>query len=184
MVIRYYLYYLVNSVPFLNKKITKIQVKLDGLKTQKQIVSVQITENEDLLKKLSSQLELAEKKWSKHSSSSSSGASAETAPAVTALATVDTSNCSVQFNCRELATERWSTALGFTNDGSFLISGDLEGYVNLWSLNNVERFTPLCITIKTIEKRSAVTCLAVSPDNRRIFSGILGKTIDVHDTGT
>ena len=99
-----------NSIPFLNKKITKIQVKLDGLKTQKQVVTVQITENEDLLKKLSSQLELAEEKWSKHSPSSSSGAeTAEIASAVTALATVDTSIGSVQFNCRELAT-----ALGFT----------------------------------------------------------------------
>ena len=71
-------------------------------------------------------------------------------------------------------------AIEFSDDGAHLVSGGEDNTVRLWS-HNQGRDGWNSTEIETHEL--IVTCLAISPDNRRIFSGGYMDVL-IHDTTT
>ena len=80
-------------------------------------------------------------------------------------------------------------AIEFSTDGSFIVSGSADKTVRLWSLSSnipteETRQTTTVHQMKTIEHESAVSCVAISPDSSRIFSGGFDSKVFVHDAST
>ena len=73
-------------------------------------------------------------------------------------------------------------AIEFSDDGTHLVSGGRDNTVRLWS-HDEGRDEWNSIEMET-KHEDNVTCLAISPDNRRIFSGGLDKKVLIHDTTT
>ena len=72
-------------------------------------------------------------------------------------------------------------AIEFSDDGTHLVSGGGDSTVRLWSLNQ-GRSGWNSTEMET--KQTEVMCLAISPDNRRIFSGDFDGKVLIHDTTT
>ena len=74
----------------------------------------------------------------------------------------------------------------FSDDGSFFISGGDDGRVLLWPTEQAVNCDSVLVDIMDSEhERSSVFCLAMSPDNKRIFSGSGNdKKLFVHDSNT
>ena len=76
----------------------------------------------------------------------------------------------------------------FSDDSTFFVTGGDDGRVLLWPTSKAadDKWTPEPIAMETIadgENRS-VWCLAVSPDNQRIFSGSRDNKLLIHDANT
>ena len=85
------------------------------------------------------------------------------------------------FQCRDLVGHiEGITAMEFSDDGSFLVSGCLDGAVRLWSISEDNDGTQLMET----EHKSFVTSLAISSDNSSIFSTGFETAVFIHDTHT
>ena len=75
------------------------------------------------------------------------------------------------------------TAIEFSDDGSFFVSGDDDGRVSLW---RTDRALARKWTIKATQmeaEQGIICCLAVSPDNNQILSGN-DETLLIHDIKT
>ena len=89
----------------------------------------------------------------------------------------------LQFNSKPIAE------IDFSPDGSFLVSRGADHCVGLWNIHEIiggGNVNPPLIQIDTEHgDGNRVTCVAVSPNNRSIFSGgIKAKTILIHDGET
>jgi len=85
------------------------------------------------------------------------------------------------FQCRDLVGHiEGITAMEFSDDGSFLVSGCFDGAVRLWSIREDNDGTQLMET----EHKSFVTSLAISSDNSRIFSTGRESAVFIYDTNT
>ena len=71
-------------------------------------------------------------------------------------------------------------SMEFSDDGTFLVSGGDDKTVLVWSLDQGGWIS----TEMKAKHENEVMCLAISPDNRRIFSGGYDKKVLVHDTNT
>jgi len=78
------------------------------------------------------------------------------------------------------------SSIEFSDDSSLFVSGGGDGRVLLWPTNKAvdEKWTPNPTEMNTKHENSAVYCLAVSPDNKHIFSGGFNKRITIHDAET
>ena len=76
--------------------------------------------------------------------------------------------------------------LEFSNDGSWFISGGIDGRVLLWPTKKAldTRWTPDPTVMDDKHKMYSTACLAISPDNGKIVSGGLDKKMIIHDTTT
>ena len=87
------------------------------------------------------------------------------------------------FHYRELLGHTdYIGTMGFSEDGTLLVSGGTDKTVRLWSLNQGRRVNSSCV-METKHER-AVSCLAMSPDNNQIFSGGFDSKIYIHDVQT
>ena len=89
----------------------------------------------------------------------------------------------LQFNSKPISE------IDFSPDGSFLVSRGADHCVGLWNIHEIiggGNVNPPLIQIDTEHGDGiCVTCVAVSPNNRSIFSGgIKAKTILIHDGET
>ena len=78
-------------------------------------------------------------------------------------------------------------ALDFSSDGSLLVSGGADKCVRLWKFRELldvdGKLRPT--RMKTEHGEGGVTCVAVSPNSRHIFSGgRTDKTVLIHDCET
>jgi WD40 repeat protein len=74
----------------------------------------------------------------------------------------------------------------FSEDGTLLASGGLDKIVRLWPIGNStgnEKDTIIPIKMKTIHE-PCIYCLAISSDNRRLFSGEKNGNVFIHDIPT
>ena len=87
------------------------------------------------------------------------------------------------FRCRDLTGHsRFIGTIEFSDDGELLISGGGDKTVRLWSLNQ-GRDGGISTVMET-KHQDQVRCLALSPDNNRIFSGACDRNVFIHDTQT
>ena len=94
--------------------------------------------------------------------------------------------------CRELNPSLHSpgrvSSTQFSEDGSFFLSCGSDGRVLLWPTNEViygrEGIAPKIQEMETKHEQNSIECLALSPDNERIFSGGDDKNLFVHDAIT
>ena len=81
----------------------------------------------------------------------------------------------------------WINSLAFAFDGSFLVSGGKDNCVRLWNIREILGGNADSRPVQ-MEKQHGdlgVSCIAVSPDNRSIFSGgAQDKTVLIHDSET
>ena len=73
-------------------------------------------------------------------------------------------------------------AIEFSDDGTHLVSGGGDSTVRLWSLNQGR--SGWNSTEMETKQKTEVMYLAISPDNRRIFSGGYDEKVLIHDTTT
>lgn len=73
----------------------------------------------------------------------------------------------------------------FSDDGSWLVSGDDDGQVLLWPTNKAldDLWTPIPTEMDT-EHDDGILCLAVSPNNDQIFSCGYVKKLLINDVKT
>ena len=73
----------------------------------------------------------------------------------------------------------------FSDDGSFFVSGGDDGRVLLWSTDRAmdEHWKPKATEMGSKHK-NYIFCLAVSPDNNRIYSGGKDDNAFIHDAKT
>ena len=88
------------------------------------------------------------------------------------------------FYCRNLTGHTGGVGgIEFSEDGTLLASGGYDKIVRLWSIGkttgNEQRIIDM-IEMKTKHK-SDVLCLAISPDNGRLFSGGKDGKVFIHD---
>ena len=87
------------------------------------------------------------------------------------------------FQCRDLVGHTEAiTAMEFSKDGSFIVSGSYDGTVRLWSIredNNGTQFQ-----LMEAKHESFSTSLAISSDNSRIFSTGRESAVVINDTHT
>ena len=85
------------------------------------------------------------------------------------------------------------TVVEFSDDSSLFVSGGDDGRVLLWPTNKAIdlEWIPEPIAMETVaaiaddeEDKPSVLCLAVSPDNQRIFSGSDGNKLSSNDSIT
>ena len=92
------------------------------------------------------------------------------------------------FHCRDLVGHTGNiTAMEFSTDESFIVSGGLDKTVRLWSLCDVPNEKTQITAVhqmKTIEHESAVSCVAISLDSSRIFSGGFESKVFVYGAST
>ena len=92
-------------------------------------------------------------------------------------------------NCRDLIGQHGDEepiyAVEFFNDGSLFVSGGRDGRVLLWPTSEAvdEKCKPKPTEMET-EHEDAIWCLAISPDNPRIFSGGFDNNLLLHDAET
>ena len=76
-------------------------------------------------------------------------------------------------------------AIDFSDDGMFFISGGQDRRVLLWKLSDVfgnkKKPDP---TVMVTNHVNSLFCLAMGPDNDRIFSGGAERSVYVHDPTT
>ena len=75
----------------------------------------------------------------------------------------------------------------FSDDGSLLVSGDEDGRVLLWPTSKAidEEWTPNPTAMETMDNRYfAIWCLAMSPDNERVFSGNEDTQVLIYNINT
>ena len=88
--------------------------------------------------------------------------------------------------CRDLIGHTNSiTAMEFSSDGSLIVSGGNDKTVRLWNLSSTDEETQITAVhqMKT-NHESIVSCLAISPDSSRIFSGGIDSKVLIHDART
>ena len=91
-------------------------------------------------------------------------------------------------NCRDLIGHHGKGSIDvveFSDDGSLFVSGGRDGRVLLWPTSKAvdEKWDPEPTEMKTKHDYS-IWCLAISPDNRRIFSGSGDNKLLIHDVKT
>ena len=91
-------------------------------------------------------------------------------------------------NCKDLIGHHGDEEINvteFSDDGSLFVSGGGDGRVLLWPTSKAvdEKWKPEPTAIETTHSNS-VYCLAISPDNRRIFSGSHDRNLLIHDAET
>jgi len=88
---------------------------------------------------------------------------------------------SSSFHCKDLLGHNGGiAALEFSEDGTLLASGGKDKIVRLWPISKeTENGNNLVITPIEMETlhESFISCLAISSDNRRLFSGCNEKLI-------
>jgi WD40 repeat protein len=94
---------------------------------------------------------------------------------------------SQRFHCRNL-TGHTSGVVGleFSKDGTLLVSGGYDKIVRLWPISSVTRNEQCPIIPIEMKTRhvSHVYSLAITSDNRRLFSGGAGGKVFIHDVAT
>jgi WD repeat-containing protein 22 len=86
-------------------------------------------------------------------------------------------------HCRDLLAHYGAVdAIEFSDDGMFFVSGGQDRRVLLWNISEVfsNKKIPEPI-VMAMEHENSLFCLAVSPDNDRIFSGGKERNVYVHD---
>ena len=82
----------------------------------------------------------------------------------------------------------WIHELAFSPDGSFLVYGSSDNCVRLWNIRELigdGNVNARPIPMETEHCDGGVTCVAVSLNNRYIFSGgFKDKTVLIHDSET
>ena len=75
--------------------------------------------------------------------------------------------------------------LEFSNDRSLFVSGGDDGRVLLWPTSKKvdEKWKPKPTEMET-KHQNPIYCLAINPDNRRIFSGSRDRKLLLHDVET
>ena len=90
--------------------------------------------------------------------------------------------------CRDLIgqhSRRGVNAVEFSDDGSLLVSGGDDGRVLLWPTNQaIDEEWTLSPTAMETKHNHFIWCLAVSPDNKRFFSGGWDNQVLIHDVDT
>ena len=73
----------------------------------------------------------------------------------------------------------------FSDDGSFFVSGGVDGRVLLWPTDKAldNQWNPKPTEMST-KHEEYIACLAISPDNGRIFSGSEDRKIVIYDAKT
>jgi len=76
-------------------------------------------------------------------------------------------------------------AIEFSDDGSLFASGGYDGRVLLWSTSRAldGKWTPKPTEMETKHNR-LICCLAITPDNERLFSGGLDEQILIYNIST
>ena len=90
----------------------------------------------------------------------------------------------LKFHCRDLTGHEGGVGgIEFTADGTLLASGGTDKIVRLWPIGkpNEDAITPIEMETK---HESFVYCLAVTPDNLRLFSGEKNGKLLIHDVAT
>ena len=92
------------------------------------------------------------------------------------------------FKCHDLIGDTLIFAMKFSTDGSYIVSGGGDKTVRLWSLcdvDNEETQGTTSVHQMKAKHKSGVCCVAISPDNSRIFSsGDFDSKLFVHDART
>ena len=86
-------------------------------------------------------------------------------------------------HCRDLLAHYDAVdAIEFSDDGMFFVSGGQDRRVLLWKIDDVfgSRKKPEPI-VMNLEHENSLFCLALSPDNDRIFSGGKERNVYIHD---
>ena len=87
------------------------------------------------------------------------------------------------FQCRDLVGHTESiAAMEFSGDGSFIVSGSLDGTVRLWSIREEKDGTQF--QLMEAKQKSVILCVAISSDNSSIFSTGFETAVFIHDTHT
>ena len=92
-------------------------------------------------------------------------------------------------NCRDLighhGDDEGINVVEFSNDGSLFVSGGDGGRILLWPTSKAvdKNWKPKPTAIET-EHEKPIWCLAISPDNRRIFSGSRDNKLLIQDVQT
>ena len=100
---------------------------------------------------------------------------------------VERLSSSQPLRCRDLTgyhgDKRGVYAVEFSDDGTLFASGGYDGRVLLWPTSRAldEKWTPSPTAMET-EHNRLIWCLAMSPDNERLFSG--DNTILIHSINT
>jgi len=93
----------------------------------------------------------------------------------------------LKFHCQDLIAHNGGVIKNeFSEDGTLLASGGLDKIVRLWPIGNStgnEKDTIIPIKMKTIHE-PCIYCLAISSDNRRLFSGEKNGNVFIHDIPT
>ena len=95
---------------------------------------------------------------------------------------------SQDLHCRDLIghhSKKEVTVVEFSEDGSFFVSGGKDGGVLLWPTSKAidDQWTPNPTVMKA-KHHYKVICLALSSDNKRIFSGGKDNLLLIHDVET
>ena len=102
---------------------------------------------------------------------------------------VERISSSQPLQCRDLfghhGINRGITAVEFSDDGSLFASGGEDGRVLLWPTRKTvdDKWTPNPTAMGT-KHDSDIWCLAMSPDNERVFSGVVDRKLLIHNTNT
>ena len=92
-------------------------------------------------------------------------------------------------HCRDLVGQHGDeepiNVVEFSDNGSLFVSGGADGRILLWPTSKAvdENWNPEPTEMKTKHKEY-ICCLAISPDNRRIFSGSGDNKLLIHDVQT
>ncbi len=92
-------------------------------------------------------------------------------------------------HCRNIVghhSNKGVNAVEFSDDSNFFLSGGSDGRVLLWSTHQELAAPSPIMVVESVKEGNEVreiVCLALSPDNGRIFNGG-GKQILIHDVAT
>ena len=98
----------------------------------------------------------------------------------------ETCHSTKALHCKDLVSSAGSlSTLEFSSDGKFFITGGTTGQVLLLSINEALSYNPKSNpTVMSTRQTSCISTLAISPNNRFVFSGGSSLGVSINEVQT